>query len=169
MKQTQKQKPIYKKTLDLITETNKLCLEDKNFKRQLEQAIPAKFSIFEMPQQTKHWVETKYHAVVRGKPAFIACVDFNIYLSESALEDQRDSSKHWAWNKLVEKLRQGPNLARWGEGGVAFVSYEGLDEMGRGYEIKDDIFVEIKDLRRAGMKIKKYDWEKDNESKAKKQ
>ena len=168
-KMKSQEKPLYEKTLEIIAETNNLCLKNIDFKIEFEQAIPEKFSVFEMPQQTKHWVTKEYHSFVRGTPAFIACVDFDIYLSESSFEDKRDSSKHWSWNEVIEKLRQGPNLARWGEGGVVFIHYDGLDEIGNGYEEKDNMFVEIKDLRNAGMKIKKYDWEESNESKTKEQ
>ncbi len=143
-KMQQKGTPIYKKTMGIIDEVNSLCLKDSKFGQNFTNFNQNQFSSFACPKFTKFWVDKKYHKIVRGKPAFIACVDFNVYFAQSAFEDQQDLSKHWAWDELIEKLRQGPNLARWGEGGVAFVSYEGLDEMGRGYEIKDDIFVQIK-------------------------
>ncbi|MDE0118850.1 MAG: hypothetical protein OXM55_02440 [Bdellovibrionales bacterium] len=137
-----KQKPIYSKTLELINETNSLCLTDIKFRVELEESNYKKWSVFEMPSQTRHWVNKNYHKIVRGTPAYIACVDFDVYLSESIFLEN-NNSKFFSWTEIVNKLKAGPNIARWGEGGIVFIDYSGLDEMGCPHNQKDQMFVEI--------------------------
>ncbi len=166
LKRIQDEKSISTQVLKLIEKICHLCDLDTDFLDQIKKSRYGKFSVFTDLNNTKQWIDKQYYSVVRGTPAYIACVDFDIYLSQEAFEENQNSS---AWEDMIQKFKQGPNLARWGEGGVVFVDYDGLEEMGRGYETKDPIFVEIYQLRKAGIKeFKKYDWEKDNESKAKK-
>ena len=159
-----KDKPIYGKTIELISETNSICLKDIKFKKNLENSKHKKFSVFEMPSQTRHWVDEKYHKIVRGAPAFLACADFDIYLSDGVFTENQ-SSNHVTWEEIIDKIKKGPNIARWGEGGIVFVDYSGLDEIGCPQEGKDTIFVEMNALRKAEVKIKKYDWEEKEEGK----
>ena len=154
-----KNKPIYRETLNLIGKINSRCLKDSEFKEKFQKFTKSQFSIFESPEFTKVWIDKKYWKIVRGTPAFIACVDFDAYLSEEKFKGSCETDC-FSWNEVVHRLKKGPNIARWGEGGVVFIQYDGLDEMGRGYDQKDQMFVEINALRKAGMKIKKYDWEK---------
>jgi len=112
---------------------------------------------------TKQWLDKNYHSIVRGTPAYIACVDFDVYLSESKFI-QNSNSDLFSWEELVNKFKNGPNIARWGEGGVVFIDYSGLDEMGCPYDEKDKMFIEIGSLRHAGLKIKKYNWEQEKDT-----
>ena len=160
-----KGKPIYRKTIELISETNSICLKDTEFKKELKNSKYTKFSVFEMPSQTRHWVDKKYHKVVRGAPAFLACVDFDIYLSRGGFAENQ-SSDHFAWDEIMSKIQNGPNIARWGEGGIVLVKYY-LDEMGCPHDKKDAVFIEMDALRKAGIKIKKYDWETEKSKKTK--
>ncbi len=148
-------KPIYQETLKLIATTNAICLQNTNFKINFQTFKKSQFSVFESPNFTKVWVDKQYWKVVRGTPAFIACVDFDLFLSEQAFMESKTEDS-FSWREIVYKLKNGPSMARWGEGGVVFIQYC-LDEMGRGYERKDNIFVEIKALRKAGLKIKNSD------------
>ena len=165
IERTKESKPIYQKTIEIIDGVNSLCAEDLNFKRKLEKSNYERFSTFTDPQHTKSWVDEKYYPVVRGAPAFIACTDFDIYLSEGAFEGTHNSD-HFNWEEIIQKIQNGPNIARWGEGGIVRVTYH-LDEMGCPYEQKDhtmnQLFAEIKDLRKSGIKIVLYDWEKTDE------
>ena len=156
-------KPIYKKTIEIINEANSLCLKDTKFKEEFEKFSNSQFNNFEVGHKKKQWLDKNYHPIVRGTPAYIACVDFDIYLSELAFIENQNSD-HFTWDEIVDKIKQGPNMARWGEGGIVFIDYSGLDEIGCPHENKDAIFVEIKALRNAGLKIKKYDWEPDKKN-----
>ena len=151
-------KTISSKVIKLIEEICLLCEKDNSFYNKVKNSQYGKFSIFTDLSNTKHWVDKSYHSIVRGTPSYIACVDFNVYLSKVAFEENKNSDS-LSWEELVDKLRAGPNIARWGEGGVVFIKYDGLDAMSRGYQKKDQMFVEIKALRNAGLKIKKYGWE----------
>ena len=156
-----KRPKIYTKIIEIINEVNFFCTIDPQFKDKFKNCKKdAYFSIFTsgLSSNTRHWVDSKYHKVVRGTPSYIACVDFNVYLSKGAFEENKKSDS-FSWEELVNRLRAGPNIARWGEGGVVFIKYDGLDEMGQGYDKKDQMFIEIKALRSAGLKIKKYNWE----------
>ena len=160
-------KPISAKVITLIEEICNLCDTDINFHKKIKDSNCGKFSVFTDLSNTKQWVNIKYHKFVRGTPAFIACVDFDIYLSETGFKKDQ-SSNHFSWEDIVNKIKQGPNIARWGEGGIVLISdYDSLEEMGCPYENKDNIFVEIPALRRAGVKIKKQDWELEKEKKKK--
>ena len=152
------QKPISSMVIKLIEQISFLCATEKKFFEKIKNNKYGKFSVFTDLSNTKHWVNTEYHSIVRGTPAFIACVDFDIFLSQEAFKETQ-SSDSFTWEEIVQKLKNGPNIARWGEGGVVLLSYH-LDEMGRGYDQKDQLFVAISALRKAGVKLKKYDWEK---------
>ena len=166
LKRVDENKPISSKVIALIEEICSLCAKDRKFYEDIERSEYGKFSIFTDLNSTKHWVDKEYHSIVRGTPAFIACVDFDIYLSEGAFKENKNFDS-FTWEEIVNKLKSGPNIARWGEGGVVFLDYGGLDEMGRGYDKEDPMFIEVGALRNAGMKIKKYKWEEENETKDK--
>ena len=151
-------KPISSKIIQLINEICILCEKNKDFYNKIKNSEYGKFSVFTDLSNTKQWVDKEYHSIVRGAPAFIAQVDFDIYLSQGAFEEKSKNSNSLDWDELVDKIKAGPNIARWGEGGVVLLEYH-LDAMGQGYDTKDQMFVEIKALRHAGMNIKKYDWE----------
>ena len=158
-------KPISSQVIILIEEICNLCSQDTNFSTKIKDSNYGKFSVFTALSQTKQWVNKDYYPVVRGTPAYIACVDFDIYLSEEAFTENQ-SSNHFSWEEIIQKLRNGPNIARWGEGGIVLIDYNGLDERGCPYNEKDQMFIKIKALRNAGLKIKKYAWEKEAEKKA---
>ena len=168
LKRIKDKKPISIQVLNLIEKICDLCDQNTNFLDQIKKSRYGKFSVFTDLNNTKQWIDKKYYSVVRGTPAFIACVNFNIYLSQEAFEESLNSDQYFTWEDIVKKFKQGPSLARWGEGGVVFVDYCGLYEMGCGYETKDQMFVEMDQLKKAGIKIKKYNWEQSNESKTKK-
>lgn len=152
------EKPISSKVPVLIDEICRLYDEDSDFAKKIKGLGNFQFSSFTNLGQTKAWIHKQYYPVVRGAPAYIACVDFDVYLSESNFKEN-NNSELFSWEEIVNKLKAGPNIARWGEGGVVFVDYSGLDEMGSGYDQEDQMFIDIKSLRHAGMKIKKYNWE----------
>lgn len=163
-------KPIYQKTIALINEINSCCKKVSGFRESFEQFKESGlFSVFTtgVSSNTRHWIDKNYHIIVRGAPTYIACVDFDIYLSEKVFTESQ-SSNHFNWEEIIQKLRNGPNIARWGEGGIVLIDYNGLDEMGCPYDEKDQMFIEIKALRSSGIKIKKYDWEIEKEAKEKK-
>ena len=169
-KMSKDSKPIYQKTIDLINEINFYCKTNFKFKESFKQFEESGlFSVFTtgVSSNTRHWIDKNYHVIVRGKPAYIACVDFDVYLSKSAFEES-EGSHYFNWDKIIQKLQNGPNIARWGEGGIVLIDYKGLDEMSCPHGQSDKIFIEIKALRRAGLKIKKYDWEKEAKGKDKK-
>ena len=157
----EEKKPIHKETLNLIDKTNTICLKDPQFKEKFQNFTKSQFSVFENPSFTKPWIDKKYWKIVRGGPANIACIDFDIYLSETVFMENQNSDC-FSWNDIVNKMKNGSNIARWGEGGVVFVDYH-LDTMGCPYDTKDPVFLEISALRKAGMKIKKYNWEQEIE------
>ena len=160
------EKPISTKVINLIKEICSLCPENKDFFEKIKNSNYGKFSIFTDLKNTKHWVNTSYHSIVRGEPSFIACVDFDIYLSEEVFKENQNST-HFNWEEVMNKIKKGSSIARWGEGGVVFIDYSGLDEMGCPYNKKDKIFIEIDFLRKAGLKIKKYDWEEEKDKTSK--
>ena len=161
------EKPISSKVPILIEKICILYNKDPDFANQIKELEKFQFSSFTNLGQTKAWIDKKYYPIVRGTPAYIACVDFDIYLSEEAFTENQ-SSDHFNWEEVIQKLRNGPNIARWGEGGIVLIDYNGLDEMGCPYSEKEQMFVEIKALRSAGLKIKKYDWEIEKEDKTQK-
>ena len=154
------EKPISSKVIKLIEEIYKLVDTDPAFADKIQKLKKFQFSSFTNLGQTKAWVDPKHYPVVRGTPAYIACVDFDVYLSDSNFVEN-NNSELFSWEEIVNKLVSGPNIARWGEGGVVFIDYSGLNEMGCPYNKKDQMFVEIQALRKAGLKIKKYDWEQE--------
>ena len=161
LKRISDKKPISWKVIALIEEIYDLYSKNPDFNNETQNSKSGKFSVFTDLSNTKHWVDTKYHSIVRGKPSFLAKADFDIYLSKGAFEENNQNSNCFDWGKVINKIKVGPKIARWGEGGVVFVKHH-LDEMGRGFEgnEKNQIFIEITALKRLGMKIKKYEWEK---------
>ena len=166
LKRIEDEKPISSQVIILVEETCDLCSQDKGFFKKIKDSSYGKFSVFTDLSNTKQWVNTDCHSIVRGAPAYIACVDFDIYLSESNFVEN-NSSETFPWEEIVDKLKAGPNIARWGEGGVVFVDYSGLDEMGCPHDTKDQMFIDIQALRKAGLKVKRYDWEPEKNSNVK--
>lgn len=161
-----KKKEISSKVIELIEKIVDLYQTDDSFRKDISNSNRGKFSVFTSLGNTKQWVDKEYHPIVRGAPAYICCLNFDVYISETAFM-RNQSSDSFSWEEVVNKLKAGPNLARWGEGGVVFVDYSGLDEIGCPWNKKDKMFIEISSLRQAGLKIKKYDWEVKKESKNK--
>ena len=157
------EKPISFKVITLIEEICKLNDIDSNFSKKIQGLNNFQFSSFTNLDQTKAWVNKEYYPVVRGTPSYIACVDFDVYLSESNFL-KNNNSEFFSWEEIVNKFKAGPNIARWGEGGVVFIDYSGLEEFGCPHDTKDQMFVEISALKKAGLKIKKYDWEQEKTS-----
>ena len=145
------QKPISSKVPVLIEEIYNLYNKNIAFSKEIKSWNSFQFSSFTNLRQTKAWVDKKYHPIVRGAPAYIACVDFDVYLSKSAFEESEESD-YFNWDDIIKKLQNGPNIARWGEGGIVLIDYKGLDEMSCPHEHSDKIFVEIKALRRGRLK-----------------
>ncbi len=156
------EKPISSKVIKLIKEMYRLVDTDHVFAGEIQGLKKFQFSIFTNLSQTKSWIDPKYYPIVRGKPSYIACVNFDAYLSDSSFVEN-DNSDIFSWDEIVNKLKAGPNIARWGEGGIVFIDYLGLDEMGCPYNEKDRMFIEMSSLRKAGLKIKKYNWEAEEE------
>lgn len=148
---------ISTQVIALAEEIINLCSQDKTFYKKIKDSTHGKFSCFTGLAQTKHWVDKQHYSIVRGAPGFIACADFDIYLSEEVFTENTKSN-HLKWEEVVNKIKEGPNISRWGEGGIVLVEYY-LNDMGCPYENKDNIFLEIKSLRYAGIKLKKYKWE----------
>ena len=156
-------KPISFKVITLIEEICKLNDTDSNFSKKIQSLKNFQFSSFTNLGQTKAWVNKEYYPVVRGTPSYIACVDFDVYLSKSSFVENHNS-EFFSWEEIIDKLKSGPNIARWGEGGIVFIDYSYLNEMSCPHGIKDQMFIEISALRKAGLEIKKYDWEQEKTS-----
>ena len=163
LKRVEDSKPVSSKMIKLIEEISRLCAKDKEFYRDIKQSVYGKFSVFTDLNSTKHWVDAKYHSIVRGKPGFIARADFDIYLSKEVFSERRISSS-LSWDELVQKIKSGPGMGGWGEGGIVFIKYF-LDAFGCPHDEKDNVFLTINALRQAGVKLKKYDWEERIEKK----
>ena len=148
------EKPISSKVPILIEKICSLYNKDPDFANQIKELEKFQFSSFTNLGQTKAWIDKKYYPIVRGTPAYIACVDFDVYLSEEAFM-KNQSSNHFNWKRVIQKFRNGPNIARWGEGGIVLIDYNGLDEMGCPYSGKDQMFVEVKALRQLRNKNQK--------------
>ena len=154
------EKSISLKVITLIEEICKLNDTDSNFSKTIQSLKNFQFSSFTNLGQTKAWVNKEYYPVVRGTPSYIACVDFDVYLSKSSFVENHNS-EFFSWEEIIDKLKSGPNIARWGEGGIVFIDYSYLNEMGCPHDTKDQMFIEISALRKVGLKIKKYDWEQE--------
>ena len=117
LKRIEDEKPISSQVITLVEEICNLCSRNTDFRQEIKDSSYGKFSVFTDLSNTKQWVNTRFHSIVRGAPAYIACVDFDVYLSESNFTES-NNPQVFSWEEIVDKLKAGPNIARWGEGGI---------------------------------------------------
>ncbi len=124
----------------------KAQLDDKFRKTLLDpKSKEAKWSCFTSSlKQTRHWKnDRKINFFSRGAPGYLARTSFNIWI-----EDIPES--------VVDACYNAPKIIPAGEGGIAILHI--TREQPPVFQ-SDDIFVTINELRRAGLKIRKQDWE----------
>lgn len=105
---TSNEVPFYPEYINLIKNI-KICLKDN--KIPLTALKSSKWSCFDTSlDQSRHWINQNLGMHVRGAPAYLLNLDFDLYF------ENLTSSQY-------QRLLNGPRMAYWGEGGVAKLSF----------------------------------------------
>lgn len=136
--------------INLIKKTIEMISTDCNLAQEFQNSSAEKFSVFTTSiAQPRHWIHPSKITFVRGGLKHLAHCDFEVVFTRPN-------------EKLLKAIQGGPMIASWAEGGIAepLIFEDDFFVPQIGWNLVDGIYLHLSEMRRAGLKIKKYPWEK---------